>query len=84
MTSSLAETIVPVPSRRPDLYEDDAERSRHLDLIASIARENDRSVAEVTDHYERILDDLKRHARVHDYLVVFVARKVEEQLPKLH
>ncbi len=84
MTSSAVETIDHSSTQRSNPYEDEAERARHLDMIASIAHEMNRSVAEVTDRYEPILDNLKKNSRVHDYLFVFVARKVAEQLRSVH
>ncbi|MET0963196.1 MAG: DUF3562 domain-containing protein [Noviherbaspirillum sp.] len=48
--------------------------------IAAIAQERHKAIPEVADCYERILGDLRHQARVHDYLNVFVAKRVMELL----
>lgn len=62
------------------LYEDEADRRKHLAYITSIANDKHRDISEVAPFYENILCDLRSQARVHDYLNVFVAKKVVEQL----
>ena len=62
------------------LYDDEADRKKHMAYITSIAAEKHRDISEVVPFYERVLCDLRGHARVHDYLNVFVAKKVVEQL----
>jgi len=65
---------------RANLYADEKDRLKHLAYIASIAQEQHRPIPEIADCYERILGDLRQNARVHDYLNVFVAKKVFEHL----
>jgi hypothetical protein len=72
----------PTLPERATLYANENDRLRHLAYIAAIAQENHRPIPEIADCYERILSDLQRHARVHDYLNVFVAKKVFEQLKR--
>lgn len=62
------------------VYDDEADRKRHMAYIASIAEEKHRDVAEIAPYYEHVLCDLRGQARVHDYLNIFVAKKVFEQL----
>ena len=62
------------------LYDDEADRKKHMAYIASIATEKHRDISEVAPFYEHVLYDLRSQARVHDYLNVFVAKKVAEQL----
>lgn len=71
-------------SKRADLYANAMDRSKHLAYIIAIAHENGRAVPEVAEYYERILGDLKNQALIHDYLNVFVSKKVSEQLKALH
>lgn len=62
------------------LYDDEADRKKHMAYISSIAAEKHRDIAEVTPCYEHVLSDLRGQARVHDYLSIFVAKRVVEQL----
>lgn len=62
------------------MYEDEADRKKHMAYMASIAAEKRRDISEVAPFYEQVLCDLRGQARVHDYLNVFVAKKVVEQL----
>jgi hypothetical protein len=64
------------------LYANENDRLRHLAYIAALAQQNHRPIPEIADFYERILSDLRQHAKVHDYLNVFVAKKVFEQLKR--
>ena len=64
----------------PGLYDDDADRKKHMAYMTSIAEEKHRDITDVVPYYEHILFDLRGQARVHDYLNVFVAKKVLEQL----
>lgn len=62
------------------LYDNEADRKKHMAYMASIAAEKHRDISEVLSVYEEVLCDLRSRARVHDYLNVFVAKKVIEQL----
>jgi hypothetical protein len=62
------------------LYNDEADRRKHMHYIASIAAENHKDIREVGACYEDILGDLRSQARVHDFLNIFVAKKVLEKL----
>ena len=62
------------------LYADAMERTKHMAYIAAIAQERHKAIPEVADCYERILTDLRHQARVHDFLNVFVAKRVMELL----
>lgn len=78
-TDASADRTAP-PQEVAALYENEADREKHMAYIASIATEKHRDIAEVVPFYEQILCDLRSQARVHDYLSVFVAKKVVEQL----
>ena len=66
------------------LYENDRDRVKHLAYIAAIAQEEQKEISEVADCYEHILGNLRSHARVHDYLNIFVAKRVLELLKGTH
>lgn len=66
------------------LYADDSDRKRHRAHIAAIAQEEQKDIAEVSDCYEHILHDLRSQARVHDFLNIFVAKRVLERLKARH
>lgn len=68
------------PQDAAQLYDDEADRKKHLAYMASIAAERHRDISEVAPFYEQVLRDLRNQAHVHDYLNVFVAKKVIEQL----
>lgn len=70
-----------VPSQdSTQLYDDKADRKKHMSYISSIAAEKHRDISEVAPFYENVLCDLRSQARVHDYLNIFVAKKVIEKL----
>lgn len=68
------------PTRHAGLYADATDRTKHMAYITAIAQEKHKAIPEVADCYERILIDLRHQARVHDYLNVFVAKRVMELL----
>ena len=54
----------------------------HEDVIRTIASEMHRPVDEVKSVYERELVQLKRDAKITDYLAVFAARRARESLDR--
>lgn len=62
------------------LYDDEADRKKHMAYMTSIAEEKHKDISEVVPFYEHILSDLRGQALVHDYLNIFVAKRVLEQL----
>lgn len=69
------------PSSDPaQLYDDEKDRKKHIAYMTSIAAEEHRDISEVAPFYEQVLYDLRGCARVHDYLNVFVAKRVIERL----
>jgi len=70
-------------SNNAGLYENAPEWEKHHGHINSIARENGKSVAEITECYERILAELKSRAQVPDFIDVFVTRRVMGQIGKV-
>lgn len=59
-------------------YEDEAEKKRHNNVIQRLAQDLGVDEAEIRRVYELKLGELKEHARIKDYLTVFVSRKVRE------
>lgn len=84
MPTSSVETIQHSSLQQLGPYNDEAERLRHLEVIAALVQEMHCSIAEVTEQYEPVLNHPKKQAAVHDYLYVFVARKVAEKLCDFH
>jgi len=68
------------PQDSSSLYIDEADRNRHMAYMTSIAAEKQKDIAEVAFFYEHILSDLRGQARVHDFLNIFVAKRVIEHL----
>lgn len=53
------------------------ERLKHRLYIKNLAEEVHRLVHEVMHLYEDVLSHYKAHAKVHDYLPIFVSKKVK-------
>ncbi|MEN3294475.1 MAG: hypothetical protein V7642_3728 [Burkholderiales bacterium] len=70
----------PAAIRRRRPYSGRGEHLKHLLCIRDIAQETNRSEQEVATVYENVLMDLKLNARVHDFLPIFVAKKVKDRL----
>jgi hypothetical protein len=70
--------LAAIRRRRP--YSGRGDRLKHLHHIKDIAEEMNTSVQEVTAVYENVLMRLKLNAKVHDFLPIFVARKVKDRL----
>lgn len=64
------------------LYDDDRDRNKHMAYITAIAQEEHIEISKVTGCYEHILGNLRGQARVHDYLNIFVAKRVLELLKR--
>ena len=71
------------PQASAQLYANDTDRQNHMAYMATIAAERHRDISEVVPFYEHVLGDLRGQAHVHDFLSIFVARKVVEQLNAL-
>ncbi|MBK4738772.1 DUF3562 domain-containing protein [Noviherbaspirillum pedocola] len=63
-----------------DAFRDDADRKRHLVAIAELAEEMRLPVEQVCSCYEAVLTEMRKEARIEDFLDIFVARRVREQL----
>lgn len=63
-----------MPRHPPD--SDSRERSRHFGEITLLAEELGRPVAEIAQLYDDVLDYLRAHARVTDFLAVLVSKRV--------
>lgn len=70
--------------RPAGLYDDETDRKKHVAFMTAIAQENGKDIADVAPCYEEILGSLRGQARIHDYLNIFVAKKVLEQLKRSH
>lgn len=68
----------------PGPYLSDEDKVKHMPYIEALARDNGRSIEDVAACYERVLYDLRREARIADYLTVFVAKKVKKELKGMH
>ncbi len=64
------------------LYENEAEEKLHHNAIQAIAKEMKIPVYKVTSIYEITFERLKEHAKVKDFLPIFVRREVKEMLSK--
>lgn len=69
---------------RAGLYDDETDRKKHVAYMIAIAQEHGKDMTEVAPRYEEILASLRGQARIHDYLNIFVAKKVLEQLKRVH
>lgn len=62
------------------LYEDEPEKMRHIHAIQTLAKDLKSSEEQISVLYEIELEKLKLHARVKDFLVLLVSRRVKEIL----
>ncbi len=62
------------------LYEDEAEKMQHIHAIQMLVKDLKSSEEEISTLYEVELEKLKLHARVKDFLMVLVSRRVKEIL----
>jgi hypothetical protein len=65
---------------RGPLYDNEDERRQHWRAMESVARDVKRSVEEIRPLYESELADLRREARVKDFLSVLASRYVRLSL----
>jgi hypothetical protein len=61
-------------------YSDANDRLRHQHYIKHISDEMHQPIQEVTLLYERVLRGLKVNARVHEFLPIFVTKKVKDRI----
>ena len=62
------------------LYDNDIEWKQHASAMQNLAKELGRSTDEISQMYEKTLKELKEHARVKNFLVIFASRRVRELL----
>jgi hypothetical protein len=62
------------------LYEDENEKRQHVAAIQIIIRDERSSEEEIRLLYEGVLQELKREAKVKNFLTVIVSRKVKDLL----
>lgn len=63
-----------------DLYGDEKEKSHHQSAVRNLARDLGMPIQEIGALYERALEEIKKTARVKDYLSIFASRQVKEFL----
>lgn len=63
-----------------DLYGDEREKSHHLSAMSKLARDLGMPIHEIGALYESVLEEMKKTARVRDYLSILASRKVKEFL----
>lgn len=66
------------------LYEDDKDLTMHQGAIHDLSRESGLPENMITEFYEQNLGDLRKTARVKDYLLVITYRMVMESLKYRH
>ena len=66
-----------------DRYADELSHPKHAAYMLAIAEKTGRAMSEVNDSYAQIFSHLRAQARVHDFLNIFVAKMVFEQLMRL-
>ncbi len=66
------------------LYENEKEVAMHRGAIHDLSRESGLPEQEIGKIYEQNLVNLKRNARVKDYLLVLTRRSVKESLRNRH
>lgn len=64
------------------LYENEKEEKLHLKAIRSIAKETGFPEEDVGSVYETMLEKLREHAKIKDFLPVLVKREVKDLLLK--
>jgi hypothetical protein len=60
------------------LYEDESERTQHIRAMKMLAKDLDSPEEQVSQIYEFELEKLKADARVKEFLIVLVSRRVRE------
>lgn len=63
-----------------DLYSDEKEKSHHLSAMKKLASDLGRPIHEIGALYESALEEMKKTARVKDYLSILASRRVKEFL----
>ncbi|MBI3802983.1 MAG: DUF3562 domain-containing protein [Nitrospirae bacterium] len=61
-------------------YEDDKEQARHFSAKQRLARELRIPLEEIGALYERILKELRKQARIKEFLSILVSRRVRDLL----
>lgn len=63
-------------------YENDIEQRLHAQAIQMLALDLDRPLEEIRRNYETMLCSLKEGAKIKEYLVILVSRKVRDVITK--
>jgi hypothetical protein len=62
------------------LYEDEKEERQHVAAIQILIKDEGSSEEEIRRLYEGVLEELKKEARVKNFLTILVSRKVKDLL----
>lgn len=65
-----------------DLYDNETEKARHDSAIQILAREMGLPMMEIGALYERALRELRKSARIKDYLMILATRQVKDLLQR--
>jgi hypothetical protein len=65
-------------SKAIPLYANEAEKRLHANAINQLSQELSKSAENIRPIYEKVLSDLKREAKIKDYLSILVARTIRE------
>ena len=60
------------------LYANEAEKRLHANAINQLCQELSKSAENIRPIYEQVLSELKREAKIKDYLSILVARTIRE------
>lgn len=78
METSVPGTVSAEFMLRHHLYSDNNDRMKHFGEIQSLADEFKRSITQVAQMYEEVLESLSAQATVTDFLPVLVSKKVRQ------
>jgi hypothetical protein len=65
------------------LYDDEIEKRQHLNAIQMLSKDLEIPMDMVSQLYEVALGELRQNAKVKDFLIVFVSRRVREMIKKM-
>jgi hypothetical protein len=65
-------------SQANPLYANEAEKRLHANAINQLCQELSKPAENIRPIYEKVLSELKREAKIKDYLSILVARTIRE------
>jgi hypothetical protein len=63
-----------------DFYDSEKEKSRHHSAVQRLAEDLGLPIIEIGTLYEGILKELRKSARIKDYLMILATREVKDRL----